>query len=67
MAIIENRGGISRCSRGAVHPDDVVLRASEQAEGVVGSQVVLGGEGQAPDVVNGLEIFGLEANVGEYL
>ena len=54
---IAHNGGIARGATGGVHADNLALRSCLQAEGIVVAQILLGGEGEFPDILYRLDVI----------
>ena len=67
LAGVTDDGRITRRTRRSVYADNLALRGSLQTEGVVVAQVLLGGEGQLLDVLDGLDIVRTDIQLLEFI
>ena len=63
LAGVAYDGGVARGAAAGVDADDFALRGSLQAEGVVVAQVLLRGEGQLADILDGLYVVGADVQL----
>ena len=67
LAGIAYNSGIASSAAGSVNTDNLTLRSRLKAEGIVVAQVLLGGEGQLFDVLDGLNVIGADVHLLEFV
>ena len=67
LAGVTYDGRITRGTGRGVYADDFALRGSLQTEGVVVAQVLLGGEGQLLDILDGLDVVRADVQLLEFI